>query len=358
MLRLSIPGIDRVLLSMILATVGLAAANDDDKSSKPERVVQAMVTDREDRPIEGAQVSRLHWFGQDQSDEPQILTNARGEFDFAVEGDSRDRVLANYVVIYKEGYALGALNLDTLPARARLWPKKPVALRIVDAQQRAVAGARVALEEVGFDDEFLHANVPPSLDQATGTISRDDGWAILRSTRPEFLHSVRVDAEGYGSQSFACRFSVSKFKVLQLWETSLATLKVLDGEAAAAGWTVMATSNDWMAQSAGNEDWADKNLLNGNLLPTGISFTGTTDQDGRVRMEHALVRRRVNLLLFDTSKTWRGSGSVVALEHAQPDATLTASPSREQEGQEYTCRVLQSGSGEPVTDVKVTFQQH
>jgi len=169
------------------------------------KIVAATVTDRDDKPIEGAKVVALRWFDQGDADAPVVLTNAEGEFEFAInEGkNTEESHLSNYVIIHKEGYAVGALNLDHLPARARLWPKKPVAVRVLDAQQKPLAGARVTLGEIGFDDEFLHANIPPSLAEEIGVISRDDGWAILRSARPEFVHSVTVAAEGFGTQEFA-----------------------------------------------------------------------------------------------------------------------------------------------------------
>ncbi len=321
------------------------------------RNVKAFVTDRDDRPIEGATVVPMDWLrvDDDRDDVQKAVTNSKGEFEFEIDERTTN---SDYVMIFKEGYAVGALNLSVLPARARLFRMKAVPLRIVDAQRRPVANARVTIGEVGFDDEFLQANVPAAIAQLSAAISRTDGWAILRCTRPEFAQSVNVEVDGYGIQSFAGKFSDDNFHVLQLWDTMSIQVQIMNGPTPAPkGWVVFATCSEFIEQIAGAEPSVAKNPITGDLLPKGILLTRKTDAEGRIGIEHALMGRPMNLMVFDSNQDLRGVGRIVSMEGQDGPYQLRVSPSEVDEGQPITGQVVETSSGKAIAGVEVTYTQ-
>ena len=226
----------------------------------------------------------------------------------------------------------------------------------MDAQQKPLAGAHVTLGEIGFDDEFLHANIPPSLAEEIGVISRDDGWAILRSARPEFVHSVTVAAEGFGKQEFATEFAEQKFHVLQLWPTTPAKVRVMVDDQPAADWKVVATTSDLLARDPAARIREERNGESGQLLPQGIALIATTDQAGIVEIKHALRHRSVYLMLIGPEGKWRGTATLAAKENSPEPTVLQGQPDLQTVGKEYVAHVMDASSGDPVSGVDIVFQ--
>ena len=109
-------------IAIVIACVSKVHAELDQPLQK---IVAATVTDRDDKPIEGAKVVALRWLDEGDADAPVVLTNAEGEFEFAINErkNTEESHLSNYVIIHKEGYAVGALNLARIihQVRCRVW---------------------------------------------------------------------------------------------------------------------------------------------------------------------------------------------------------------------------------------------
>ncbi|MGB7347245.1 MAG: hypothetical protein WBD20_23685 [Pirellulaceae bacterium] len=316
-------------------------------------MLKAKVTDRDDKPIEGAEVAWLDWFDPNAEKPVDAVTDQNGEFEI-LERVGKD---SSFVIIHKTGYAVGAMNMAYLPARVRLWPMKPVALRIVDPQQQPVEGAIVTLANVHFNEEHLEANVPANLAAQTQAVSRADGWAILRSVRPEFLESVAVTAEGYGNQTFTAEFGEKKFHVLQLWESTKLQVQILEGDTPAKGWKLTASPD---GEAFGGDPLAaiKTNPINGNLLPSGINFFAATDNEGRLTIPNALVRRPVMYYLVDSADQLRSSKSITADGEETKAVTIKVRPPIKEIGIEVTGRLVDAKTGDPIGGIELSFTNY
>ncbi|QDT10142.1 hypothetical protein [Planctomycetes bacterium K23_9] len=330
------------------------AANGQDTSDNAAKLIQGVVTDRENQPIEGAQVAWMNWFSRDEKGPVAAVTNDKGVFEL-----EKSKAESNqYVVIHKPGYAVAALNMNWLPARARVWPMKPVALRIVDQKQNPVANAVVTLASVHFQDEHLISNVPASLSKPTQAVSREDGWAILRSTRPTDVGSIAVTVDGYGSQTFAADLSKERFHILQLWETtSIDVTLTLDGEPA-VDW-IVAVASDGNNFGAGNNNAAANNPINKNILPVGVEFQGKSDSSGKLTIPHALLRRPIVIYVIDPKKKLRDTQTIVP--DGSPESSsidMTIRPPAGQAGQALTGHVTNTDTNEPIPGISITLANY
>ncbi len=318
------------LLLALLVGISPAVAQERERDSKS--LVTARVTDRENTPIAGAEAYKLDWFGDSKDNPGPALTDAQGVFESQI--DPTAPLYSNYVVIYRHGFGFGALGLDVLPARARLHPGRSIAFRILDPQGRNVKDARVMPGEVAFDDEPVLAMVPQALAQKVSAVTRDDGWATLRSMRPSTLRTILVEAEGYGTQVFSCNFEdEAKYHKLQLQETKAIEISLLKDEVPATGWKVICGGSE-------DEHFGAKKSPEDVIAAVGSIHTRYPDATGRVVLEHALADKDIELMLFDDTKKYRGKAIIKWESVGQRPTVVQVPRSLEEVGQAKHCQVV------------------
>jgi hypothetical protein len=204
--------------------------------------------------------------------------------------------------------------------------------------------------EIAFDDEFLHAMVPHALAQKVSAVTRDDGWATLRSMRPSTLRSLLVEAKGYGTQIFPCNFeNETKFHKLQLQETATVELSLLKGDAPATGWKVICRARDK------DEFQAQKKNPEVAVTAIGVLQDKVVDAMGRVVLEHVLTGQDIQLTLIDSSNKYRGQTKVQWENVGQVPAVVQVPRSLEEVGQAKHCQVVDVQSGKPVAGFQLNF---
>lgn len=320
-----------------------------DESETAIRIAQASVADREGNPLKDAEIYRLSWL--DESANPPVKSNDKGIFEFPVDTSLRPH--SNYVIIYRAGYSLGALNLEALPAQARLHPRRPIAFRVLDPEGEPIEGAQVYPREMSFGDEFLHAYVPAELGRKKGAITREDGWAILRCVAPTSVVSLVVESEDYGSQIFLSNLSKdTKFRVLQLRETATLILEVRNGEQPAFGHRVVGTIDD-----RGWRPWDDQNKV-ARKLPlrsSGILCNQETDGDGRIRFEHAPTEIELKFLIVPEDRQRSEERIVKHSDAAEGVFRIQVKPEYADKLRNYTARIVDLGTGKPVAGMQLRF---
>ena len=319
-------------------------------AEKPVEEVQVLVTDREDNAIEGALVTKLNWLQNADAEvaEP-IFSNNEGVFRFPkpVEGDD-----SGYVMIYKPDYAVGAVNLAVMPAQVRLHRMKPVAVRIVGPDGEPVRGAEVSVGEVHFQDEFLQSNIAPTIREQTKVTTRDDGWAILRCTRPEFLESVNVKTSEYGTQTFASEFDERRFSVLQLHPTTSGVAKLEHSSGDVKGWKIIGTKINY--DEGFHEKESDTAEGTDHLLPVSVEQIGEFDGDGEAVLPHLLLDRESYFIVVDAERNLR---SGLTSKGTLGENTLVANvkPLASESGRVFFGYVREEKSEKPLEGVEVSL---
>lgn len=340
----------RRLLFMTAVLVATRAGLADDNPSA-HKTVRATVTDREGTPLERAEVYKLNWFEDAQSKPLRAYTDAQGVFEFAIDTGSAEH--SNYVIVHREGYGFGALNLETLPARVRLFQRRSIALRILDEQGRPVNHARVSPGEVDFSEEFLQARVPRELALKTAAVTRGDGWAILRSTRPSSLRSLVVEAEGYGAQEFPSDFSdETKFRVMQLSNTAAVECRLMKGAEPAAGWKILGTVGELEPFRPDRRETVDPMKP---ITPAGIACFMISDSKGKVYLDHAIVGRELELILIDNANDYRGQATINVEQNTKAALTIQVPRTMQEIGEKRTARVVDVQTREPVAGMHLRF---
>lgn len=337
-----------ILLVWPLSVVG--AENGDDRLDQSSevtegRLVTATVTDRVGNPIEGAIIERIEW--KSESKAPLAWTNDKGEFRYPLQPKTGE---SDYVIIFKEGFALGALNLQALPARARLWPMRAIPFRVLDEQDDPVAGVTVAPQTISFVDEHLYSYLPPAIMKKVSVTTREDGWAILRCTRPEELVDVVVACSTRGSQTYCSNFANNRFTTLCLVKTIPGRLILREGDRPASGWRVIAESND-------NHNRFDPNPVKTPITPTGIVVDGITDLEGFLDIPHALDGDEFYFMVIDSDGTYRGQKSAT-LTKAESECEITFEPAAKIAGRLFHIPVRDAQTDQPIAGMKITFYKN
>lgn len=315
--------------------------------------LSGVVTDREGKPIQGASVVSIRWGGKEFAQQEVVQSNAKGEFQYPFT-DIDMQLESRYVAIHKAGYAVNALNLAAQPAQVRLWPMKPVAMRIVDNLGEPVAGASVVANVISFDDEFLQSELPRELAKLNAVVSRPDGWAILRCTRPPDLQSVHVSKEGFGTQAFATSFQETRFNVFRLCETHKAVINLTRNGKPVDGWLVKGAVGDGWVNSELDENRDPKN---DQLLPVGIAFNAKTTEAGSVTIDHALIDRDMFASVIDAKRRYRGTHGFRCLPDG-PSPTLDFQSRSDEVGKSYSVVVQDADTAERIANAKIRFWQN
>ena len=334
--------------SLMLAILSVVGIHSFVNGGDGQTMIEAVVTDRDDNPIEGATVSALEWFEGAEVQRPKFKTDSSGVFRMPALNESQ----SGYVMIYKPGFCVGALNMRALPARARLHPMKPIALRIVDADGDPVSDAEVSLGDVSFHDEFLQAFPPPALKEMTTVKSRDDGWAILRACRPEYLLQVNVESKGYGIQTFGGPFNDKKFVVLELDRTVPANIKIESDFGSVDGWTVMGFPYNFAERNFSSDGRVDKQT--GHMLPISVAERATVDNDGVASLKHMLLAEPIHLLLLDDELNKRACETIVATKK-DDEFVFKPLPLLKDKHQTYFGFVRDQENQEPIEGVRLKY---
>ena len=181
---------------------------------RPTRAVSGTVVDPAGRPVAGAQVAPTTLSGN-PVDQLGVLTDAEGRF--RLEGVPRSEPV--HVMAIRRGGVAPAVEVpadSAEPVRLTLDAEKAVAMagRVIDANGRPVAGARVHIEltwEQGPDFDNRH---DPALPGADGELTTDaeGNFRTPKALEPAGMYAAFVEAgdAGYG-RSLWLRASAESF---------------------------------------------------------------------------------------------------------------------------------------------------